>query len=98
MVIELADIRIHADKKKHFEKTICHAVQNILSKSTGFVSYEITHSIESPERYVLRVCWETVEHHTIGFRQSANYQEWQNLVGPFFEERPIVEHFEIVGR
>ncbi|SAK98335.1 antibiotic biosynthesis monooxygenase [Caballeronia calidae] len=98
MVIELADIRIHADQKEHFEKTISYALQNILSKSTGFVNYEISHSIESPERYVLRVCWETVEHHTTGFRQSANYQEWQKLVSPFFAQRPIVEHFEIVVR
>ncbi|MEM5316460.1 antibiotic biosynthesis monooxygenase [Paraburkholderia sp. JHI869] len=98
MIIELADIRIHVDEQETFERTISHAVRNILSKSTGFLSYEIIHSIESPDRYVLRVCWETVEHHTLGFRQSTNYEEWQKLVSPFFAQRPLVEHFEMVSR
>ncbi|WP_233852946.1 antibiotic biosynthesis monooxygenase family protein [Paraburkholderia sp. HD33-4] len=97
MIVELADIEIRAGEQQTFERTITHAVQNILSKSAGFLSYEISHSIESSERYVLRVCWETVEHHKLGFRQSTNYEEWQKLVSPFFAQRPLVEHFEIVA-
>lgn len=96
MVIEIADIRIPLEKRKEFERVICAAARDVLAKADGFLSYEIGHSIESPDRYILRVGWETKEHHTLGFRQSNEYKEWQRLVVPFFKVRPIVEHFEIL--
>ena len=49
-----------------------------------------------PERYVLQIFWQTLEDHTVGFRQSSAFTEWRALVGPFFAAPPQVEHFELV--
>ena len=34
--------------------------------------------------------------HTIGFRQSQQYQEWKQLLHHFYEPFPTVEHYELV--
>jgi heme-degrading monooxygenase HmoA len=39
------------------------------------------------------VDWETLEDHTVGFRQSARYEEWRVLLHHFYEPFPVVEHF-----
>jgi len=39
---------------------------------------------------------ETLEDHMIGFRQSAEYQEWKRLLHHFYDPFPTVEHFETV--
>jgi hypothetical protein len=44
--------------------------------------------------YLLLVRWETLKSHTIGFRSSAEYQEWKKLLHHFYEPFPTVEHFE----
>jgi heme-degrading monooxygenase HmoA len=52
--------------------------------------------VESPERYVLMVWWETLEAHTVGFRASPLFAQWRAIVAPFFAQPPRVEHFELV--
>ena len=55
-------------------------------------------AIESPERYLLMIYWETLEDHTIGFRQSPLFTQWRAIVGPFFAQPPVVEHFTLVAK
>ncbi|WP_457949800.1 antibiotic biosynthesis monooxygenase family protein [Pseudarthrobacter sp. alpha12b] len=97
MILELADIRIPAGKQEDFERAIQLGLDSTLSKSAGFHSYEVRRCIETPERYVLLIQWQTVEDHTVGFRQSALYEEWSAIVRPFFAQPPKVEHFELAG-
>jgi heme-degrading monooxygenase HmoA len=55
---------------------------------------EVRRCIETRNRYLLLVAWEKLEDHTVGFRQSARYQEWRALLHHFYEPFPIVEHYE----
>jgi heme-degrading monooxygenase HmoA len=52
--------------------------------------------MESPERYILQIFWETLEDHTVGFRGSDAFTQWRGIVGPFFAAPPVVEHFELL--
>ena len=56
----------------------------------------IDRTIERPQTYRLIIGWETVEHHTVDFRGSADFQAWRALVGGFFAEPPKVEHLQTV--
>ena len=49
--------------------------------------------LERPSRYLLLVEWETLEDHTIGFRQSPRYEKWRALLHHFYDPFPVVEHF-----
>ena len=41
---------------------------------------------------------ETLENHTVDFRQGPLFAQWRAIVGPFFAVPPAVEHFELVAK
>jgi len=96
MILEIADIRIHSGQNAAFEAAIAQGASEVISQAKGFKGYKVNRSIESPERYVLQVFWETLEDHTVGFRGSPAFTAWRATVGPFFAAPPVVEHFDLV--
>ena len=98
MILELADIRIHPGQQAAFEDAIQRGVNEVISNAKGFQGYKVNKGIESPERYVLQIFWETLENHTVDFRQSAAFGEWRAIVGGFFAVPPTVEHFELLAK
>lgn len=60
---------------------------------SGYVSHDIKRCIEKPSRYVLLVNWDQLEDHTVGFRESSEYQEWRRLLHHFYQPFPEVEHY-----
>jgi heme-degrading monooxygenase HmoA len=98
MILELADIRIQPGKQHEFDAAIVKGVETVISKAKGFRGYKVNKGIESPERYILMIFWDTVENHTVDFRQSAAFQQWRAIVGPFFASPPAVEHYSLLSK
>ncbi|MEW6688085.1 MAG: antibiotic biosynthesis monooxygenase family protein [Pseudomonadota bacterium] len=98
MVLELADIRIQPGRQPEFDAAIVKGVETVISKAKGFRGYKVNKGIESPERYVLMIFWDTVENHTVDFRQSPAFQQWRAIVGPFFASPPAVEHYTLLSK
>jgi len=92
MVLEHALLDVIPGLEVEFEKAFARA-REIISKSPGFISLKIVRGMERPSAYLLLVEWESLEDHTIGFRQSARYAEWRELLHHFYDPFPIVEHF-----
>ena len=96
MILEVGFIPVLADRKAEFETTINAAVENLLSKSEGYLGFTFHGwGIERPNVYMFSVKWETLEHHTVGFRESDLFTQWRALIGPFFDGAPLVEHFAV---
>lgn len=98
MILELADIRILPGQQAAFDQAIQHGINTVIVKAKGFQGYKINQGVESPERYLLQVFWETLENHTIDFRESPAFAEWRAIVGPFFAGPPTVEHFRLLAK
>lgn len=98
MILELADIRIHPGQQAAFAEAIQRGVVTVISRAKGFKGYKVNHGIESPERYVLMIFWETLEDHTVAFRQGPLFAEWRAIVQPFFAAPPVVEHFTLLAK
>lgn len=96
MVLELADIRIHPGKQAEFDIAIKKGVETVIAKAKGFNGYKVNKGIESPERYLLMIFWESLEAHTVDFRGSPAFAEWRAIVGGFFAGQPVVEHFNLL--
>jgi len=96
MIVEIAEFFIRPGEQSEFNAAIERGVQTIVSASPGFRRYEVLRGIESPERYVLLIEWDSVENHTIDFRLSSAFLRWREIVGPYFVKPPQVEHFERV--
>jgi heme-degrading monooxygenase HmoA len=96
MVLELAEIVIRPGEQQAFDAAIAHGVAGVISRCPGFQRATVHKGIESPERYLLQIQWDTLESHTVAFRGSPAFQEWRGIVGPFFAAPPRVEHFTVV--
>jgi heme-degrading monooxygenase HmoA len=98
MILEIADIRIHPGQQAAFEAAIEHGLSTVASRAKGFAGAKVNRGIESPERFILQIFWQTLEDHTVGFRQGPLFAEWRAIVGPFFASPPSVEHFTLVTK
>ncbi|MBD2563372.1 MULTISPECIES: antibiotic biosynthesis monooxygenase family protein [Nostoc] len=93
MILEAVILNVKSGLEFDFEATFKKA-SKIISSMDGYLSHELHKCIEVQGKYLLLVRWETLESHTVGFRNSAEYQEWKKLLHHFYEPFPTVEHFE----
>ncbi|WP_207002803.1 antibiotic biosynthesis monooxygenase family protein [Trinickia mobilis] len=94
MVYEMAHIDVIRGREADFEAAVSKAVP-LFTRARGCSGVELHRTVEQPNRYVLMVKWNTVDDHMVHFRESADFQEWRRLVGPFFEKPPVVNHTEV---
>ena len=98
MILELADFRVVPGQQAAFEEAVQRGIRTVVQRAQGFRGAKVNRSIESPERYILQIFWETLEDHTVHFRGGALFAEWRAIVGPFFAAPPVVEHFTLVSK
>jgi len=98
VILEIADIRIRPGTRAEFDAAIVHGVQTAIAPAEGFRGYKVNRGVESPERYVLMIFWDTLENHTVDFRGSAAFGQWRAIVGPYFAQPPQVEHFTLLAK
>jgi len=98
MILELADIRIHPGQNAAFEEAVHRGITTVAARAKGFQGYTVNRGIESTERYILQAFWDTLEDHTVTFRQGPLFAEWLAIIGPFAAAPSVVEHFELVAK
>lgn len=95
MILEAAFLQVKAGQAEAFEAAFREA-SPIIASMKGYIRHELQKCIEVEYKYLLLVQWETLEDHTVGFRGSAEYQNWKALLHHFYEPFPTVEHFSLV--
>ena len=96
MILEAVVLPVIRARMSAFEEAFAEA-RAIIESTPGFVSLELHRGVEQPSDYLLLVRWETLEAHTIGFRQSPAYARWAGLLHRFYEPFPEVRHYEPLG-
>lgn len=96
MVTEIAYIVIDPARAAQFEQAVAQAAEYFRA-AEGCQGMRLECVVEDNSRYRLSVDWQSVDHHMITFRESAGFQHWRALAGPFFVEPPSVEHWNRVG-
>ncbi|MGW6128848.1 antibiotic biosynthesis monooxygenase family protein [Cellulomonas sp. NPDC055163] len=92
MILEHALLPVDPARAAEFEAAFAEALP-LISAMPGVGRVTLSRGVESPGTYLLLVAWETVEHHTEGFRGSAGYGRWRELLHRFYDPFPVVEHF-----
>ena len=95
MILEVAPLRVRDGQTVEFERAFLKA-QEIISAMPGYVSHELQRCLERENAYLLLVRWQSVEAHEVGFRGSAQYQEWKELLHHYYDPFPTVLHYEQV--
>ncbi len=94
MIMETATIEVLDGKETEFE-AVLEAAKLVLGQATGFNVLHVHRGIERPNVYLLAIGWDTLEDHTVGFRESELFVQWRELIGPFFANPPVVEHWHL---
>ncbi|MEY2193149.1 antibiotic biosynthesis monooxygenase [Neobacillus sp. BF23-41] len=93
MILEAVMLKVRPGMEEEYEEAFRRASE-IIASMKGYISHELQRCIEVKGKYLLLVKWETLEDHTVGFRQSNEYQEWKKQLHRFYDPFPTVEHFE----
>jgi len=97
MILEVAILHIKPEETAKFEAVFPKA-EAIVSSIPGYISHELQRCVETKGRYHFLIRWENIDAHLVNFRQSPKFQDFRGLVGPFFAQPPVAEHFERVTR
>jgi heme-degrading monooxygenase HmoA len=92
VILEHAVLEVGVGREAEFEQDFATAT-DIISAMPGFGRLSLTRCLERPGRYLLLVEWARLEDHTEGFRGSAGYQRWRDLLHHYYDPFPTVEHY-----
>jgi heme-degrading monooxygenase HmoA len=92
MILEAAILNIKSGQGKAFETALREALP-FIEATPGFLGIEVRPCVEKPDQYLLLVSWETLEDHTIGFRESDRFPKWRAALHHFYEPFPTVLHY-----
>ncbi|MEJ6515299.1 MAG: antibiotic biosynthesis monooxygenase family protein [Pseudomonadales bacterium] len=95
MILEVAMLNVKPGTQEQFEVNFGEA-QSIIESMHGYVSHQLQRCIEDASRYILFVNWQTLEDHTVGFRESKEYDLWRSLLHEFYDPFPEVLHYQSV--
>jgi heme-degrading monooxygenase HmoA len=93
--METAQLRIADGREEAFERAL-ETAKAVLAQAPGFRAIHVHRGIERPDTFLLAIGWDTLEDHTVGFRESPLFAQWRGTISEFFAEPPQVEHWQLL--
>lgn len=93
MITEVGFIEVRTGSEAEFEAAVKVAAATVLTRAQGFHGFQLHRGVERRSVYTFTLLWDTLEDHTIGFRESSLFAEWRAIIGPYFANPPTVEHW-----
>lgn len=94
MVVEYIRYVVGTDRVDEFEAAYRRA-SAVLDDDPHCLGYEVARGVEEPERFVVRIHWDSVEGHEQGFRTSARFADFFAAVKPFFADIEEMKHYAV---
>jgi heme-degrading monooxygenase HmoA len=93
LIIEYIRYSVPEERYAEFESAYGEAAK-VLESSPHCLCYEVSHGVEEPEHYVVRIEWDSIEGHEQGFRGSPEFRTFFQAVRPFFDDIQEMRHYE----
>jgi quinol monooxygenase YgiN len=90
--VEIIRYTIPGDLHTNFENAYGEAAEH-LKKSTHCLAYQLLHGEDEPDNYIIIIIWKSREEHLQGFRKSAEFIPFFNLVKPFYNNIVEMKHY-----
>lgn len=71
MIVEYIRFKIEKERQREFENAYEKAGES-LKASPNCLKYELSHCVEEPINYILRIEWDSQDGHLKGFRTISN--------------------------
>ena len=69
----------------------------VIASAAGYRGSVFYQGVESPDSFILRVEWETLEAHMEGFRQGPRFAEWRGHFQAFLDGPPAMTHYQPIA-
>lgn len=95
MVIERVELSVTSGREESFEAAMRHGLE-LLQGADGCIAASLARGVERPSHYLLQLHWRSIDDHT-AFTKTQAFAEFRELAGPYFAERPAMEHFKPIN-
>ncbi|WP_349372195.1 antibiotic biosynthesis monooxygenase family protein [Streptomyces sp. G-G2] len=92
--VEYIRYRIALDDQPAFEDSYRRAAES-LAASPECIDYELAHSEEEGERYILRIRWTSVDAHLNGFRKGEHFPAFFTAIRPYVGSIEEMKHYAV---
>ena len=96
MIAEYIRYRVPPEQQPAFEQAYAEA-QRPLCASPHCLGYELSRCVEEPDRYILRIEWDSLEGHMRGFRASAEFRDFLGHIRAFVPLIEEMQHYELTA-
>ena len=93
MVVEIALLKAKPGAEAELREGL-RAARPVIARATGYRGSVFYQGIEEPESIILRVEWESVDVHMLGFRAGPLFAEWRSHFGHLLDGPPKMTHYE----
>ena len=94
MILEIATLTLKPGNADAFISVMPDAFP-IVAASPGYIRHELHQGVESPDTFTLFIWWETLEAHTVGFRESDKFPAWRAVWGHLLESAALVHTHQV---
>jgi heme-degrading monooxygenase HmoA len=95
VILEIVTIYVKAGQEAEFEAAFKEASQYVQT-AHGYIGHELRRCVETRNKYVNMIRWQTVDDHMVGFRQSEAFQKFRALISPYYDVPSEMNHYEVV--
>lgn len=93
MVTEHVILEIKAGQNQAFEESMIKG-KSILESANGASNVRLLRGCENPNKYLLMIDWQSVEHH-VEFTKQPQMDDVRSILGEYLGGKPNMEHFEL---
>lgn len=99
MIVEYIRYKLDTNERESHEETFgafeeaYRVAENSLDASPHCLGYELTRCVEEPDRYVLRIEWDSIDGHLMGFRRSPEFEPFLEAVKPYISNIEEMQHY-----
>lgn len=96
MIVEIVSLRAKPGEAEKLRDGLRNA-RNVISEAQGYQASAFHQGIEDPQRFVLRIEWDSVDSHMKGFRDGPLFPQWRSHFAAFLDGAPDMAHFQIIA-
>lgn len=94
MIVEYIRYFLNSEQIEGFLTAYTRA-QTELKASQHCMGYELSQCLNTPERFILRIEWDSREGHLQGFRKSPEFQRFYTDIKPFIDQIEEMTHYTL---
>ncbi|MGO1073457.1 antibiotic biosynthesis monooxygenase family protein [Lysobacter sp. CA199] len=96
MIVEYIRYALAPGTAEAFERDYARAAL-VLDGSPHCLAYELSRCVDEPERYLLRIEWDSADGHLKGFRGSPEFREFFAAIRGYVDAIEEMRHYALTA-